>query len=143
MRTTCVLRTKDEALRLLDSVDHVLTDCDGVLYHQHSGTVAGAVDVVSRLREMGKKVIFVTNNATVSRAKVTEALNGMGFNAAVSDVFTASFLVAEYLRQRDFKGKVGWRWSQKRGKDFLISVNGDRSAISMSAPILSCFVLAS
>lgn len=105
MRNVCRISSAEEANNLLDAIDYVLTDCDGVLYRSQ-GPLPGAAEAVSRLREKGKKIIFVTNNSTISRVKATDRLNGMGFDAQVNDVFPTSFTVADYFKRRAFKGKV-------------------------------------
>ena len=105
MQRVCRISSAEEANKLVDAVDFVLTDCDGVLYRSQ-GPIPGAVEALTRLRAKGKKIIFVTNNSTVSRVKATEKLNGMGFGADVHDVFPTSFAVADYFKRRAFTGKV-------------------------------------
>ena len=48
---------------LLASMDAFVFDCDGVIWR--GGTmIEGADAVLAKLREDGKKVVFVTNNST-------------------------------------------------------------------------------
>ena len=89
----------------LKDIDYILTDCDGVLYvDKHA--IPGTDQVIRRLRDMGKKVLFVTNNGTISRKTALNKLNSMGFNAEFTDVFTTSFIVAQYLKMKEFQGTV-------------------------------------
>lgn len=56
-----------------------------------------------RLKRNGKRVFFVTNNATKSRADNVEKLRSMGFAAEVDDVICSSFSAACYAKDQGFK----------------------------------------
>lgn len=93
----------------LNDIDYILTDCDGVLYvDKHA--IPGTDQVIRKLRNMGKKVLFVTNNGTISRKTAHNKLNSMGFDAEFTDVFTTSFIVAQYLKMKEFRGTVSLVW---------------------------------
>jgi hypothetical protein len=105
MKQICQITSAKEAHQLLDSIDHILTDCDGVLYRS-KGAIAGSPEAMAKFRSMGKKIIYVTNNSTVSRVKATQRLNEMGFPAHHDQVFPTSFAVADYFKRHAFHGKV-------------------------------------
>lgn len=99
------LTSSAEVSRVLDHVDFVLSDCDGVLYLSKT-RIPGTEDTIRKLRERGKKVLFVINNGAVSRKTAVAKLNGLGFEASFRDIFTPSFVVAQYLKSKNFDGKV-------------------------------------
>lgn len=53
-----------------------------------------------------KKVFFVTNNATKSRATNAAKLTAMGINATQAEMYTSSFAAAAYLKAISFNKKV-------------------------------------
>jgi len=86
------LKTREEYQTLLDSVDTFLLDCDGVIYHGPE-VVEGVKEVltmfrdagmstvslgVSKLTDSGKRVIFVTNNASKSRRMYKSTFDNLG-----------------------------------------------------------------
>ncbi|KAI1303629.1 Glycerol-3-phosphate phosphatase [Halotydeus destructor] len=100
------LNSKEVVNSVLDNVDHVLFDCDGVLYLSDS-VIDGTPEVVKRLRSMGKKIVFATNNSSKSRQSVLSKLNRLGFEATIEEVVGSSYLVAVYLKHVcKFEGRV-------------------------------------
>lgn len=75
--------------------DFVL-DLDGTLYYE-STPIDGAVEAVARLRAEGHRVVFVTNDATLTRAERAAVLSSMGFGAREDEVITSAFAVAAQL----------------------------------------------
>jgi ribonucleotide monophosphatase NagD (HAD superfamily) len=45
--------------------------------------IPGAQDLVLKLRSMGKKVFFLTNNSTKTREELLEKFNLLGFQASL------------------------------------------------------------
>jgi ribonucleotide monophosphatase NagD (HAD superfamily) len=60
------------------AIDCLVFDCDGVLYRGKS-TVAGGPAALTALRQAGKRLLFVTNAASVSRAGLAAKLTKMGY----------------------------------------------------------------
>ena len=94
-----------EIKTFLDSFDTILTDCDGVLW-TGPRLIDGSVEVIQSFRNLGKKIIFVTNNGIKPRKEVLEKCSRLGFGGNIEDVFTSSYLCARYLTIRNFKEKV-------------------------------------
>ncbi|KAF9289244.1 hypothetical protein BGZ68_009729 [Mortierella alpina] len=81
----------------LDQYDTFLLDCDGVLWHG-SHVLEGILDTVNFLRKNGKKLVFVTNNSTLSRANYVKKFERLGIQASEKDIFSSAFATAVYLR---------------------------------------------
>ncbi|XP_071479244.1 glycerol-3-phosphate phosphatase-like [Diadema antillarum] len=103
---TCRKLTKQLVKEFLDSIDTILLDCDGVLWHSAT-PIPGAVDTINKLRSMGKQPLFVTNNSTKSRTQYLEKFNKMGFVVSKDEIFGTAYIAALYLKYKmNFSGKV-------------------------------------
>ncbi|XP_059835857.1 glycerol-3-phosphate phosphatase [Hypanus sabinus] len=98
MAAGCTRLSGDLCSQVLDSVDVLLFDCDGVLWKGDS-MIPGAAALVNRLQERGKLVFFLTNNSTKSREMYVEKLRRLGFQAHCEQVFGTAPCAALYLRQ--------------------------------------------
>jgi HAD superfamily hydrolase (TIGR01450 family) len=76
--------------------DLVLLDLDGVVYAGRAA-VPGAVCHLSRCREAGSRLGFVTNNASRPPASVAEHLRDLGVDAADTDVVTSAQAAARLV----------------------------------------------
>ncbi|XP_030067964.1 glycerol-3-phosphate phosphatase [Microcaecilia unicolor] len=94
------------AAELLSSVDTLLFDCDGVIWRGEQA-VPGAAEVLSALRRSGKRVFFLTNNSTKTRAMYAAKLGRLGLGADEREVFGTAYCTALYLRKvAGLRGKV-------------------------------------
>ena len=82
---------------LLDQYDGLLVDLDGVV-HLGDHPIPAAAPALSRARDAGCKIVFVTNNASKAPAIVAAGLTDMGVQAAPTEVQTSSMAAAEELR---------------------------------------------
>ncbi|KAG8180311.1 hypothetical protein JTE90_028860 [Oedothorax gibbosus] len=89
-----------------DSIDYVLTDCDGVLWMGNEA-IPGSVETIHALKKLGKHIIYVTNNSTKSRESYLAKCQKLGFpELTKDDVVSTAFCAAAYLKSLDFKKKV-------------------------------------
>lgn len=92
--------------QVLDSVDCVLFDCDGVIWRGDTA-VPGAAEVINLLKKHGKKVFFVTNNSSKTRRLYAQKMERLGFNVKEEEVFGTAYCSAMYLKTvANFQGKV-------------------------------------
>jgi HAD superfamily hydrolase (TIGR01458 family) len=71
----------------LQGVEGLLVDLDGVLYVEDE-PIDGAADSVSRLRDAGLGLRFVTNTTARSRRQTLERLERLGFGVAENELVT-------------------------------------------------------
>jgi HAD superfamily hydrolase (TIGR01458 family) len=77
----------------------ILLDVDGVL-HVSGEPIPGAVEAVARLRSVGHRLRFVTNNSTRARATLAEELRAMGFALEDDELQTTPIAAAQELGGR-------------------------------------------
>ena len=77
----------------------ILLDVDGVL-HVSGEPIPGAVEAVARLRSVGHRLRFVTNNSTRARATLAEELRAMGFVLDDDELQTTPTAAAQQLGGR-------------------------------------------
>ena len=71
-------------------------DCDGVLW-QGANPIDGAMDVLQILRKRGKRVIFVTNNASQSRKTYKKKFDKLGLEVHVDEIYGSAYASAVYI----------------------------------------------
>lgn len=70
---------KEFAHRLIRDVDNFLFDCDGVIWN-YGKTIPGSIELINKLKQLGKRCFFVTNNSTKTRANVIDLLVKVNIN---------------------------------------------------------------
>lgn len=86
---------------LLDKVDCFIFDCDGVIWRGDS-VIEGVPETLDMLRDMGKQLVFVTNNSTKSRAGYLKKFTGLGLNVKAEEIYSSSYAAAAYLESIEF-----------------------------------------
>ncbi|XP_075160048.1 glycerol-3-phosphate phosphatase-like [Haematobia irritans] len=81
----------------LHAYDVILTDCDGVLWHDDE-VIEGTPEIINQLQVLGKKVYFVTNNGTKTRSEICKKSRAMGFDIPETQIIAPTFSIAEYLK---------------------------------------------
>ena len=83
---------------LLRGYDHALLDLDGCVWVDDEPTPA-AIEAVAALREAGKGISFVTNDARRSGEEFVRKLWRLGFQASLEEVVTVGGALQFYLAQ--------------------------------------------
>lgn len=81
---------------LLDGYDGVLLDLDGTVV-RGAHAVGEAPEVVNELRQAGRAVQFITNNASRAPEDVAEQLTGLGIRTTPQEVLTSGQAAATLL----------------------------------------------
>lgn len=80
---------------------NVVCDLDGVVY-LHDRPIPGSGEALTRLEELGYRILFVTNSSTTSRAGVAGRISELaGFPAAPEQVLTSGEAAAALLGPED------------------------------------------
>jgi len=71
--------------------------------YQGDSLIDGIPETLDKLRKLGKKMFFVTNNSTKSRAGYKKKFDSLGLsNVPAEEIFSSSFAAAAYLEQTQF-----------------------------------------
>lgn len=73
-------------------------DLDGTVYLGDSA-LPGAVDTIQYLRNLGKRILFVTNKPLQPRTAYAKKLTKLGIPASPDDVITSGYVMSYYLAQ--------------------------------------------
>lgn len=139
--TGCVTLRGAQIRDLLDAKHNVLFDCDGVIWNGETA-VTGAPEVVSLLKQRGKRVFFVTNNCTRPRENYVQKFSRLGFtDVAEEEIFSSAYCSAAYLRDvARLQGKVyviGCGGVMKELRDAGVPVSEEEDA-EPGASIYNC-----
>src|SRR2546427_216135 len=85
-------------MRLADRYDGFLLDLDGVVWRGEQ-PIEGAGETVEELREAGKRVVFLTNNASLSPREYAAKLMRHRIPTQPGDVISSAHAVLDYLRR--------------------------------------------
>ncbi len=72
-------------------------DLDGVIWRGDT-PIDGAAEVVAFLQEIGRHIVFMTNNSTKTRKTFQEKLGRMGIKTSLSTVINSASATASYIR---------------------------------------------
>jgi len=115
MTTTSVVVPKLDTARkddIVANVDVFIFDCDGVIWRGDS-LIDGVPETLAMLRDAGKRLFFVTNNSTKSRAGYLKKFTSLGLDVQPEEIFSSSFAAAAYLESVGF-GKEGNEYTGKK-----------------------------
>ncbi|KAG7187979.1 hypothetical protein KM043_013935 [Ampulex compressa] len=89
--------TKEEFKCFFDSIDVILSDCDGVLWKE-TEVITGSPEAVNSFKRSGKRFFYITNNNTKTRSELVEKCRGLNYKATTDEIVCTSFLAAVYLK---------------------------------------------
>ncbi|XP_076749409.1 glycerol-3-phosphate phosphatase [Xylocopa sonorina] len=89
----------------IDSIDVILSDCDGVLWKE-TDVIENSPETVKRLKELGKKFFYITNNNGKTRSEFVTKCKNFKYEATIDEVVCTSFLAAMYLKEKKFNKKA-------------------------------------
>jgi len=84
-------------------LDHPLVTCDGFVFDVDGVLCRGetliphADDAIHRLRQGGKRVIFISNNSTKSRDEYVAKFTRLGIPVTAEDLVLSTFATAQYV----------------------------------------------
>lgn len=93
--------TDQQVREWVSSFDTVMTDCDGVLW-VGGDPIPGSPELIQRLRQLGKRVFYVTNNSTKHRREYKTKVDKLGFGGELDDIIGTAYLAAAYLEESGF-----------------------------------------
>jgi glycerol 3-phosphatase-2 len=106
-------------MSLAERYDCFLFDLDGVLYRGDS-PVPHASTAVAALRAAGRRLVFMTNNSSLTPERVADKLVALGIPASTSEIETSAEATAQLLASRG------------GGTAFVVGEEGIRAALSQA-----------
>jgi len=89
----------------LASFDTVLTDCDGVLWIDNT-PFKRSLQVINRLKELGKKVFLISNNCTSTINQYMKKIKKFGLHVTEDEVIMPTLVAVSYLKEQNMKKKA-------------------------------------
>lgn len=97
--------TGDAKKHLVQNYDCFIFDCDGTLWRGNE-VIPGVPEVLEKLRSRNKKVLFVTNNSTKSRAAYAQKFKELGIAVNFEEIYGSAYAGASYLKSIGFDSKA-------------------------------------
>jgi HAD superfamily hydrolase (TIGR01450 family) len=85
-----------------NNIDAFVFDCDGVLWTGNNA-IPGAVDVIGKLRDAGKKIVFLSNSAVKTPSDLVAKARLMGFSINHEEVMTSGLAAAQLLKSLNLR----------------------------------------
>lgn len=106
--------------------DVFLFDLDGVIYHDDT-VLEGSRRCIRKLRALGKKVYFLTNDPRSTRQELCERLHSMKISVSQEEIITSSWATAQYLAENNISDvfAIGTEGFISELEVFGISTKGD------------------
>ncbi|MGB7290830.1 MAG: HAD-IIA family hydrolase [Thermodesulfobacteriota bacterium] len=110
-------------MKLSDKFDHFLIDLDGVVYIGDK-PISGSIETLLILKDLGKTLIFLTNDPRSSVNDYSDKLNQFGFPAKSQDIITSSMAIAYYIQSnhKDVKNRKAYVVGSDALKDEITKI---------------------
>jgi len=80
-------------------------DLDGVIYLGDQ-LISGALEVINKLKDLNKKIYYLTNNSTKTRESYVEKLKKMNIESNTENIITSAYATALYLKKKKKRAKI-------------------------------------
>lgn len=87
----------------MDELEAFLLDMDGVI-NLGDSLIEGSIEAIQKMRKMGKKLIFLTNNSTKTREEYAKILSELGLDVDASEIMTSAYATAVLLSKESGNG---------------------------------------
>jgi 4-nitrophenyl phosphatase len=117
----------------LRGIDGLACDLDGVIY-RGTEPIDGSPEAIRRLRELGVRVVFCTNNASPTIDRYLSKLRAMGVEVEPDELVTSAIVTVEVMSARGVVGKkaivVGEDGLREALTSIGVEVNDDENSVS-------------
>lgn len=90
-------------MSLIEKYDYFIFDLDGTIYRGEN-LIPNADKVINHLKNLGKKVVFVSNKTTGTAKDYYILLKNWGLNVDENEIINSTIVASNYLKQY-FKGE--------------------------------------
>ena len=84
-------------MKLIDKFECFLIDLDGVVYVEHK-PIEGSIETINHLVDIGKEILYITNDPRSSLNEYTQKLKDLGLRVAEKDVITSAIAIASHIK---------------------------------------------
>lgn len=81
---------------MINKYDYFIFDLDGTIYRGNS-IIPNAARTVNHLKNIGKKIIYISNKTTGSISEYFEFLSGFGLNIEKDEIINSTLVLKKYL----------------------------------------------
>jgi HAD superfamily hydrolase (TIGR01450 family) len=83
----------------LRDIDTFVLDLDGTVWYW-TYLIPGVKATIAKLKKMGKRVVYVTNNTMLSRKGLAKRLTNFGIKTNYEDVIGAGIVIGHYIKEQ-------------------------------------------
>lgn len=107
-------------MKSLKDINVFLLDMDGTIYLGDE-LIQGAKEFLVRIKERGKRYIFLTNNSSKNKKTYVEKLNRLGIDAVEDEVFTSGEATTMYINKEKPGAKIYLLGTEALEEEFVKS----------------------
>ncbi len=102
----------------LKEIECFVFDLDGTIYIERT-LIEGAKETIDYLRKNGKKVIFLTNNSSVSAEYYRKKINDIGIYCDIKEIYTSGNATIRFLKNNFRSESVYLVGTKELEKEFI------------------------